>query len=465
MNPHDWLGLETPRRHWSIAAIWLSMAMAVLDGSIANVALPTIARDIAASPAGTIWVVNAYQLAIAVLILPLAALGEVVGYARVFRAGLLLFVLASLGCMASHNLAELTVARGIQGIGAAGIMALNGALIRLTFPHRLLGRVVGLNAVVISVSAAIGPSIASLILALGPWPMLFAINLPIGAASLAVGWRALPDRHRSGQAFDWAAALLNIAAFGSLVIGADVMTRGGGLGEGAGLMVVAVVAGAILTRRSLTQARPLLPLDLLRNKLFRLSVLTSIASFAAQALAYVALPFYFEGPLHLGQVETGLLMTPWPVAVGCAAPVAGRLADKYPAGLLGSIGLVLLCAGLVLLGLLPADAQPLDIGWRMALCGIGFGVFQAPNNRILLSSAPIDRSAAAGGSLATARVTGQTVGATFATIIFAFWAAPEVKSLALAAACAAAAILASLSRLPGAGDKGPRVNRTTPSNV
>lgn len=447
MNPQEWLGLDAPRRHWSIAAIWLSMTMAVLDGSIANVALPTIARDIAASPAGTIWVVNAYQLAIAVLILPLAALGEVVGYARVFRAGLMLFVVASLGCMASRTLPELTLARGIQGIGAAGIMALNGALIRITFPHRLLGRVIGLNAVVISVSAAIGPSIASLILALGPWPMLFAINLPIGLASLAVGWRALPESHRGAQSLDGWAVVLNIMAFGSLVIGADVMTRGGSMIEGAALLLLGVLAGTALTRRSLTQARPLLPLDLLRGRLFRLSVLTSIASFAAQGLAYVSLPFYFEDALHRGQVATGLLMTPWPAAVGVAAPVAGRLADKYPAGILGSIGLALLCAGLVCLATLPAHAGAFDIGWRMALCGLGFGTFQAPNNRVLLSSAPIDRSAAAGGSLATARVTGQTIGATLAAIIFTYGTAPEVKALFAAAVCAAAAMLASLSRL------------------
>src|SRR6185437_1123320 len=145
---------------------------------------------------------------------------------------------------------------------------------------------------------------------------------------------------------DWRAALLNIATFGLFVIGADALARGGDFVLGGLLLGISMLCGAGLVRRSLAQRRPLVPIDLLKNKLFRLSVLTSISSFTAQAAAFVALPFYFEGAMHRGQVATGLLMTPWPVAVGLAAPVAGRLSDKYPAGILGSVGLGLLCCGL-----------------------------------------------------------------------------------------------------------------------
>jgi DHA2 family multidrug resistance protein-like MFS transporter len=456
LNPHDWQGLPTPQRHWATAAIWLALTMAVLDGAIANVALPVIARDIHAAPASAVWVVNAYQLVIAVLLLPLAALGEVWGYAKVFRAGLALFVAASAGCMLSHSLTELTAARAIQGVGAAGIMSLNGALVRLTFPHARLGRVIGLNAMVISINAVLGPTIASLILSLGNWPWLFAINLPIGAASLLVGWTSLPENKPSRDPFDFVSALLNIATFGLLVIGADTLTRTSDHLLGVVLLGGAALCGAVLAHRSLGQTRPLVPIDLLRGKLFLLSVMTSIASFAAQALVFVALPFYFEGAMHRSQVETGLLMTPWPAAVGLAAPLAGRLADKYSAGILGSIGLGLLCAGLVALILMPTDAASFDIAWRMALCGVGFGFFQAPNNRVLLASTPLNRSAAAGGMLATSRLTGQTLGATLTAIIFTFWAEGEVKSLMLAALFSAGAMAISLSRLDVKVNRAPR---------
>lgn len=433
--------------------------MAVLDGTIANVALPAIARDIRAMPAGAIWMVNAYQLAIVVALLPMAALGEVVGYARIFRAGLALFVAASIACTLSHSLPMLAAARGLQGLGAAGILSLSGALVRLTVPRRLLGRVIGLNALVISVSAAVGPTIASLILSLGPWQYLFAINLPIGLASLAVGWGTLPDNRRSAEAFDGVAALLNVASFGLFVVGVDMVTRTADHAMGGAMLALALLCGTALVRRSLGQARPLVPLDLLRLKLFRLTVLTSIASFAAQILAYVALPFYFEGAMHRGQVETGLLMTPWPVAVGLAAPLAGRLADKYPAGILGSIGLGAFCCGLIALALMPLDASALNVGWRMGLCGLGFGFFQAPNNRTLMTAAPLDRAGAAAGMLATARLSGQTIGATLTAIIFSLWQEGEVKALALAAAFSAGAMLISLSRLDFT------VNRSAPPDA
>src|SRR5678815_645410 len=178
-------GLPTPRRYWSVAAIWLAMCMSVLDGAIANVALPTIARDLNASAASSIWIVNAYQLAITVTLLPLAALGDRLGYRRVYMAGLLVFVLGSLGCVLSHTLPQLTAARVLQGLGAGGIMSINAALVRFTFPKRLLGRGIGLNAMVISISAAIGPTVAEAILARGSWQWLFAINLPLGLLAVA----------------------------------------------------------------------------------------------------------------------------------------------------------------------------------------------------------------------------------------------------------------------------------------
>src|SRR6201985_1603881 len=168
-------GLPVPRRYWAILTIALGLVLAVMEGAIANIALPTIAKDLNASPAFSIWIVNGYQLAITISLLPLASLGEIVGYRRIYLAGLALFTIASLACALSHSLIGLTTARVIQGFGAAGIMSVNSALVRFVYPHKILGRGIGINALVVAVSAAAGPSIAAAILAAFTWPYLFAV--------------------------------------------------------------------------------------------------------------------------------------------------------------------------------------------------------------------------------------------------------------------------------------------------
>src|SRR5262245_43711875 len=169
-------GLPLPQRYWAILTIALGIIMAVVDGAIANVALPTIAKALDASPAFSVWIVNGYQLAITISLLPLASLGEIIGYRRVYLAGLLLFTLASLFCTLANTLPLLTAARIAQGFGAAGIMSVNAALVRYTYPRALLGRGIGFNALVVAISAALGPTVAAAILAVGTWPYLFAIN-------------------------------------------------------------------------------------------------------------------------------------------------------------------------------------------------------------------------------------------------------------------------------------------------
>ncbi|MCW0045095.1 MFS transporter [Brevundimonas sp. BT-123] len=185
-------GLPTPRRYWAIVSIGLGITLAVLDGAIANVALPSIAQDLQASSAASIWIVNAYQIAIVVALLPLASLGEIVGYRRVSQAGLAVFTLASIACLFANSIETLSLARVIQGFGAAGIMSVNGALVRYTYPQRLLGRAVGINAVIVSLAAAAGPTIASAILAVGHWRWLFALNVPIGLLAVSLAGFTLP---------------------------------------------------------------------------------------------------------------------------------------------------------------------------------------------------------------------------------------------------------------------------------
>ena len=442
-------GLPLPRRYWAMLAIGLGIAMSVLDTSVANVALPTIAHSVNATPAAAIWVVNSYQLATIVTLLPIAALGERLGYRRIYIAGLVVFVIGSLACALSQTLPALVAARIVQGVGASGIMGMNGALVRHTWPYRLLGRGVGINALVVSLAAAIAPTVAAGILAIGSWEWLFAINVPIGLVNLALASRALPRSEVADRPFDGASAALNAMFFGLVFVGADALTRGGVESLVATVEIAfAFVAGSLLWRRARRRAAPLIPVDLLHQPIFALSVVTSIASFTAYMLAYVALPFYFETVLHRDAVQTGLLMTGWPAALALAAPIAGSLSDKMQAAILGSFGLCILALGLALLALMPADASAVNILWRMALCGFGFGFFQAPNNRTLLSSAPRERAGAAGGMLAISRIVGFTCGATLAAAFFRL--APshaETIDLALGAAFALLAAIVSLRRL------------------
>lgn len=443
-------GLPLPQRYWAILVVALGITLAVLDGAIANVALPTIAHTLHADAATSIWIVNAYQLAIVISLLPLSSLGDIVGYRRIYLAGLAIFTAASLGCALSDSLLTLTLARVVQGFGAAGIMSVNTALVRLIFPQRLLGRGVSINASVVAISTAVGPSIASAILSVAHWPWLFAVNVPLGLAALAIGRRALPGQTRQKRRFDIPSALLNALTFGLLIVTVD----GFGHGEHRSWLIAEIFAtlafGIAFVRRQLSQPAPLLPVDLLRLPIFALSVGTSICSFAAQMLAFVSLPFYFQDTLGLSQVQTGLLMTPWPLVIVVIAPVAGYLSDHYSAGVLGAIGLAALAAGLALLAALPAHPQTAAIIWRMALCGFGFGLFQSPNNRAMLSSAPRERSGGASGMLSTARLLGQSLGAALVALIFGLAGATGTTvTLVVAAGFAALAALVSLSRVAG----------------
>jgi DHA2 family multidrug resistance protein-like MFS transporter len=411
-------GVPLPQRYWAILTIALGLTLAVLDGAIANVALPTIARDVHASPSASIWVVNAYQLAVTISLLPMSSLGDIIGHRRVYQAGLIVFTLASLNCALSTSLTSLTIARVIQGFGAAGIMSVNGALVRFIYPRRWLGRGVGLNATIGSIASAIGPTVAAGILSVATWPWLFAVNIPIGLIAIPIAFRALPTTPTSGQRFDVASAVMNALTFGLLITAIAGLGHGENLGDVGAEMFLAVGVGFVMVARQMARTSPLLPIDLLRIPLFALSVATSVCSFVAQAMALVSLPFLLENTLGFNEVHTGLLMTPWPLTVAIIAPFAGRAADRYPVGILSGCGLGVLAAGLFTLAFLPAHPSALNIGWRMLICGLGFGVFNTPNNRAIIMSAPPVRSGGASGMQATARLLGQTLGAALVALVF-----------------------------------------------
>lgn len=424
-------GLPRERLVWAAAAVFTTLGMATLDTAIANIALPAIAADLKASPADVVWVVNVYQIALVATLLPLGALGEIVGHRRIYLGGVILFTIASLICALAWSLPSLLVGRALQGLGAGGIMSVNTALVRFIYPSHQLGRGYGHNALVVATAFTLGPTVASGILALGPWPWLFAINIPFGVLAALIGFKTLPQTPRATHQFDFIAALLAAGCIGLFVTGIGSAAHGTTLSIVLIGIAISIVLAWTLIRRQADHPAPMLPIDLFRRPMFTLSTGTAICSFAVQGLAFVSLPFYFEDVLGRSQVETGFFITPWPLVVAIMAPIAGKLSDRYHAGGLGGGGLALLGIGMALLATLSDNPSIPNIIWRIALCGVGFGFFQAPNMKAIMTSAPAGRAGGASSIVATARLTGQTTGAALAALCFSI-AGHNGATLALA---------------------------------
>ncbi|MFT8656035.1 MAG: MFS transporter [Acetobacter papayae] len=441
-------GLYGAARGWAMLAVALSVFLALLDYAIANVALPDIARDLHASSSASIWVVNAYQMASLVTLLPLAALGSRVGFARLCRAGIVLFMLASLLCAVATNLPFLAMARVLQGIGGACIMSVNIALVRFIYPHAEIGRGVALNGVVVALGVAMGPTAAAVILTMGSWPWLFWINLPMGALALGVAAFALPDTPRTDAMPDRTGSLLCMLAFGLCVMGGDSLAHQQGVLLSCLLLVAGLAAGVVLARRERHVPHPILPVDLLGTPAFTLAFISGFAGFVASNFYIVSMPFMLHDTLGLSSAQTGLLITPWPIGILLSAPVIRRVADRYEAGVLSSIGLSITACGFLLLWQLPAHPAVWDIVWRTAIAGWGFGFFQPPNNRAMMVSAPALRAGGASGMVQVARQAGQTVGAMGVAAFFGLFTTSATHDCLLMAACVAlTAALISASRL------------------
>ncbi|MGO4408296.1 MFS transporter [Bosea sp. RAF48] len=440
-------GLPAPRRYFAIAVLLLTLVLVVLDGAIANIALPSIAASLHASPSDAVWVVSSYQLAVLVALLPCGAIGEMVGARRVFLAGVALFTLASAACACAGTLPMLVAARFVQGLGAGAVMALGVTNLRLSVPQRLLGTIIGINAMTIAISSAAGPGLAGAILAVAPWPWLFAVNIPLGIVVLASG-PVLASTEGVARKLDGRAMIASALMFVLFFLGADRVAQSpvtGGL-----LIVASVVCLFTLLRIERRSATPLVPTDLFGAPAFRFSVVASVCCFTGQMLGLLALPFYLQHRLGMATTQAGLYMMPWPAAVALIAPVSGWLANRVKTACLCTAGGALLAVGLASVGLLRAGPYGASFIIGTVIAGLGFGLFQTPNNRVLLLSAPKARSGAAGAMQGTARLTGQTFGAIVMAIVFdvvPLSSAPEV-ALVLAAAFAGLAAVVSLARVP-----------------
>ena len=438
-----------PKSAIAIASVLAAMVLVVLDAAIANVALPTIARSLAVTPAMSVWVVTAYQTALLMALLPCAALGESLGYRKIFTAGVGLFTAASVLCALSPSLAWLVAARFIQGLGGAAVMALGVALLRAVVPQQRFGAAIGWNALAVALASAAGPSLGAAILSASDWPWLFAINLPLGVLVL-FATRALPEVNGTALRLDLFSVALNVVAFASLVIGVELLPTRPVLGVF--LLASAVLELVVLVRREMPKNAPLIPLDLLRDDSFRYSVIASVCCFAGQTAGMVALPYYLQHGLGQDTLMAGLYMTPWPLTVAVTAPFAGRLADRVSPAWLCAVGGLFLATGLGAVALWPLKGNLLPLVPFTMLCGVGFAFFNVANNRTMFLSAPSARSGAAGGMQGTARLFGQTAGAVVVSLLFTLTSADAAPQIGLgigAALTLVAGLVSTLRVRPG----------------
>jgi len=441
-------GLPTALRRWACAVVFIAIGMSALDTAIANIALPAIATDLNTTPADVVWVVNVYQIALVVALLPLAALGEIIGLERVYLGGIAIFTAASLGCACASTLPELLIARGLQGLGSGAISAANIALVSFIYPRAIVSRGYGFNAMVVGVSFTLGPTVASVILSFASWPWLFGVNVPVGIIILIAGFKVLPKTPRAAHKFDISSALLAGSCTGLFIFALSSAAHQAQPAYVAAGLLISVALALYLARKQAGHPAPILAFDLFRKPMFSLSAATAIAAFMTQGLAFVALPFYFETVLHRSQVETGFFITPWSLIVTVMAPIGGLLVERFKPAILGGGGLFVLGIGMALLATIPESPTIPDIIWRMVVCGCGFGFFQTPNMKAIMGSAPAARSGAASGVLATARLFGQTLGAALAALCFSlFDHQGAAYALALGAMVAMAGSLVSFTRL------------------
>lgn len=412
-------GLPTPRRYFAMLAISLGNILAVIDMGIANVALPTIARELNVNSNDAVLVVTVYQLVLVMTVLPLAALGDRLGHRRVYQIGQLIFTAASFLCFFAKDLHTLLIVRAIQALGGGALLSVSTALLRSIYPAEQIGRGLGLNAVVIATGLVIAPPLGGLILSVAPWQWVFVAAVPFGLASLFIGRSALPRPRQYSDLFDLKGSVLSALTFGLLIIGLEGLAHGQPLY----LSTLEILCGAVLAiffvRGQLRSPRPIMPVELLAKPMIAMSFLANFAAHMAQMCVMVSMPFRLQHGYGFSPAETGAMISPWPFTVMIVAPLSGYLSDRIPASLLGGIGMAFAASGLAALSFLPAHPDAFDIGWRMVLCGLGFGMFFSPNARLLVSATPRDRMAALGGMIATTRLVAQTLGASLVAGILA----------------------------------------------
>jgi DHA2 family multidrug resistance protein-like MFS transporter len=440
-------GLPTPRRYLAILAISFGTGLAVLDSSIVTVALPTLARDLGVDSSAAVLVVTVYQLVLVMTLLPFSALGSRIGLRRLYQIGQLLFLVSTVLCFFARSLPFLLAVRALQALGGGAALSVSSALIRGIYPAKQLGRGLAISNVVVSTGNAIAPTLGGLVLSVASWPWIFAAAAPLAALSLLLGQRSLPEPDPHKEPYDVLGAVLCALTFGLIIAGLESGLHGGSPLICAVIVAAGVGVAVIFVRRELRSTMPILPVDLLAQPVLALASLGGFLAFVGAMTLILSMPFRLQQQFGFSPGEVGAVITPWPLAIMVVAPLAGLLSDRYPAAILGCIGMTISTAGLLSLAFLPSHVTHGDLMWRMAVSGLGFGMYLAPNARLIVHGAPRNRAASAGGLISTIRLTGQTLGATLlATLLSLGLGSTRVPAL-VAAALACGAGICSVARL------------------
>ena len=405
-------GLPAPRRYVAIVAVSLGTILTTVDGTIVNVALPTLAHDLRVAPSAAVLIVTIYQLVMMMTMLPFAALGDRFGFRTTYLWGQIIFVFATVLCFFARSLPVLVVVRGIQALGAAVTMSVSSAMIRSIYPSSRLGRGLSLNTLIAATASSFAPTLGGAILAVATWPWLFATAVPFGLLSIFIGRKSLPQFNPRSDSYDVPGAIMCAATFAIVSTGLQSAAHGESWIVTTALFVLGIGLGFYFIRRETNRPRPVFPVDLFRQKKVALSALGLLAAYTASMILMLSVPFRMEQQFHYSPAEAGAILVPWPLGILAVAPASGMLSDRIAPGLLGGIGMAIAIVGMIFLAFLPAAPTHVDMILRIAVCGIGFGMFFSPNARQIIGSVPIKRAAAAGALSASIRQTGQTVGST-----------------------------------------------------
>ncbi|WP_234024853.1 MFS transporter [Tsuneonella amylolytica] len=445
----DFDGLPMPRRIWAIVAISFGTALFVVDGAIANVALPTIARDLGVSSGASTNVITVYQLAMVMVLLPFATIGDRIGHRTLYQIGQVLFCLASAAAFFVTSFWELLLVRAGQAIGAGIALSVSAAMLRTIYPSKTLGSGLGINSVIVATSYAIAPTLGGFITERFDWHWVFVVAAPLALVSLALG-RSLPEPEPRTGVIDWGGAVGSAVTVLLLIGGLAVATHDSPALGGAAFAAGCAAAWLLYLRERKVE-RPVMPVDLMAQPAIGFSVIAAVAAFVGSAMLIVALPFKLQQGMGYSPEEAGLLLMPYPLTMLFVAPAAGWLSDRISPSVMGVAGMAIAMVGLAFAAFMPADADAFQIGWRLSLSALGFGLFLAPNSRLMIGEAPKDRSAAAGGLLSTARLFGQSTGAALVGLVLAMGLGLGPTPALVAAALAAVALVTSAVRFRATG--------------
>lgn len=414
-----------------IALVCLGIFMTTLDASIVNIGLPSIARAFNTPLNGALeWIIICYLVVIGGLLLTFGRLSDMIGRAPIWLAGLCVFTVGSAVCGAAPTLTLLIAARALQGVGGAMMLSTSTALLGGSVPPAQRGHALGWGAVAVAVGGSAGPTIGGLLTAYASWRWIFYVNVPIGLVAILATWRLIPPTVvHSRQRFDPAGAVLLAVALASLNMGLSFGQEWGWTSARViGILLVgaaSLAAGVVVEQRS---THPVIDVKLFRNRVFISAVGSLLCSMLALFAVGFLLPFYAEELRGFSAQRTGLLLTPFPLAMAIVSPAAGALSDRFGSRWLAPLALTITAVALLLLIQLDATSTLPSMAWRLALAGLGLGLFQAPNTRSLMDAAPDSQQGMASGVFATTRVTGQALSVAVAGAVFASFGAEAAGS-------------------------------------